>query len=205
MTLILVHTAHPQAVQHSGPGFGRLLSPRQFSRVKDTATAGIPWAADNDAYLAWNEPRYVKMLHAITGLQGCRFVTLPDVVAHSWWTSAICHHWLPAVQATGQPPAFVIQDGQHTGDIPWAEIGCLFVGGTTEYKLSADAERLVREAKRRGLWVHVGRVNSRKRYDYSRAIGADSIDGGQFSMFRDTKLPPALQWHKQPLQERIPG
>ncbi len=26
--ILLVHTAHPQALAHAGPGFGRLLSPR---------------------------------------------------------------------------------------------------------------------------------------------------------------------------------
>jgi hypothetical protein len=169
MTLILVHTPHPQAVKHSGTGFGRLLSPRHYGRIEDTAAAGIPWAADNDAYRAWNEHRYESMLSRIAGLDGCLFVVSPDVVAHSWLTITLFHQWLPRITETGQPPAFVIQDGQPPSEVPWDEIGCLFVGGTTEYKLSADAERLGREAKRRGLWLHIGRVNSRKRYDYARA------------------------------------
>jgi hypothetical protein len=205
VTLILVHTAHPQAVEHSGDGFGRLVSPRHFGRITDTATAGIPWAADNDAYCAWNDRRYVLMLGSITRLPGCRFVVAPDVVAHAWWTTALFWQWLPTLRDTGQPPAFVIQDGQDPAEVPWNEIGALFVGGTTEYKLSADAERLGREAKRRGLWLHIGRVNSRKRYNYARAVGANSIDGTTFSMFRDTYLPAALHWHREPLQERIPA
>jgi len=202
--LILVHTAHPQAVEHSGPGFGRLLSPRQYGRIEDTAAAGIPWAADNDAYLAWNERRYEAMLSRIARLDGCLFVVAPDVVAHCWWTTALFHQLLPRIAETGHPPAFVIQNGQPASDVPWDAIGCLFVGGTTEYKLSADAERLGREAKRRGLWLHIGRVNSRKRYDYARAVGADSIDGTTYSMYRDTYLPRALTWHRDHLQERIP-
>lgn len=205
MTLILVHTAHPQAVAHSGDGFGRLVSPRHYGRITDTADAGIPWAADNDAFLAWDDRRYTNMLRAVTNLPGCRFVVAPDVVAHSWWTVALFWQWLPSIAATGQTPAFVIQDGQDAAEVPWDEIGALFVGGTTAYKLGPDAERLGREAKRRGLWLHIGRVNSRKRYDYARAVGADSIDGTTFSMFRDTYLPAALTWHRDHLQERIPA
>jgi hypothetical protein len=145
------------------------------------------------------------MVDAIRGLSGCLFVTAQDVVAHHWATTALFYQWQPSITDAGQMPAFVIQDGQPSADVPWDLIGCLFVGGTTAYKLSADAELLVREAKRRGLWVHVGRVNSRKRYDYARAIGADSIDGGSFSMYRDTYLPKALNWHREHLQERIPA
>lgn len=205
MTLILVHTAHPQAVKHFGAGFGRLVSPRHFGRITDTAAEGIPWAADNDAYCAWDERRYSRMLAAVSDVPGCRFLVSPDVVAHAWWTTALFWTWLPSIRDTGQPPAFVIQDGQDASEVPWDEIGALFVGGTTAYKLSPEAERLGREAKRRGLWLHVGRVNSRKRYDYARAVGADSVDGTSFSMFRDTYLPAALGWHRDHLQERIPA
>jgi hypothetical protein len=204
-TLILVHTAHPQALSHAGPGFGRLLSPRQDSRAAATAAAGIPWAADNDAFSRWDAGRFTAMLGRITGLAGCRFVAAPDVVADAPRTAQLFDSWLAALRATGQPPAFVIQDGQLGANVPWDEIGALFVGGTTEYKLSADAERLGREARRRGLWLHIGRVNSRRRFDYARAVGAHSVDGSGFSMFRDTLLPDALTWHRQPLQERLPA
>ena len=53
----------------------------------------------------------------------------------------------------------------------------MFVGGSTEFKLGPVAAALCQEAKARGLWVHVGRVNSRKRLRYSASIGADSADG----------------------------
>lgn len=201
--IILVHTAHPQAVKHSGPGFGRLLSPRQFSRVADTAAAGIPWAADNDCFQGLDAVRFDRMLDAIQGVPGCRFVTCPDVVADADATARLFELWAPAIQRRGLPVGYVAQDGLQAP--PWHRIDALFVGGTTEYKLSAAAERLVRQANARGLWTHMGRVNSRRRFDYARAIGCNSIDGSKFSKWRDTWLPDALQWHRQPLQERIPG
>jgi hypothetical protein len=203
--LILVHTAHPQAVSHAGPGFGRLLSPRQFSRVADTAEAGIPWAADNDCFQRLDADAYTRMLTAIQWpLKGCLFVTAPDAVGDWVATFDRFKAWLPTLEI-GQPLAYVAQDGQPPDRVPWDEIDALFIGGTTTYKLSAEAERLAREARTRGLWVHMGRVNSRKRFDYARQIGCDSVDGSSFSRWRNTWLPQALTWHRDHLQERIPA
>lgn len=207
--LILVHTAHPQAVQHSGDGFGRLLSPRQYARAKDTAEAGIPWAADNDCFQGLDPVAYTRMLDAIQGLPGCRFVTVPDVVGDAWSTAELFELWEPAVKRRGLPVALVAQDGLEDwrmnawlGGV-WHRIDALFIGGTTEFKLGAYAEDLGRDAKERGKWLHMGRVNSRKRFDYARATGCDSVDGSKFSKWRDTWLPEALGWHKDHLQERL--
>lgn len=203
MTLLLVHTAHPQAVSHAGSGFGRLLSPRQFARVTATGAAGIPWAADNDCFQGLDAKAYRRMLAAIKGVPGCLFVTAPDVVGDAWATWGLFWEWLDRLQWCGQPVAFVLQDGCTSVLVPWDFIGAVFVGGTTEWKLGTDAERLVREAKRRGLWAHMGRVNTRKRFDYARAIGVDSVDGTKFSRWRDRWLPDALLWHRDHLQERL--
>lgn len=203
--LILVHTAHPQAVEHSGPGFGRLLSPRQFSRAADTAAAGIPWAADNDCFQRLDEDAYLRMLAAITGVSRCLFVVAPDVVGDWQETRERFEHWIGRLECCGQPVAYVAQDGQPISAVPWSRISALFIGGTTEYKLSAEAESLGRFAKDRGYWLHMGRVNSRKRFDYARATGCDSIDGTKFSRWRDRWLPDALEWHTDHLQERLPA
>jgi hypothetical protein len=201
--LILVHTAHAQAVGHAGPGFGRLLSPRQYSRAADTAHAGIPWAADNDCFQRLDAKAYRAMLDTIDGLPGCLFVTAPDVVADPEATIAYYLHWEELLLDLGQPIAYVAQDGQRASVVPWDQIGCLFIGGTTGYKLSAEAERLGREAKERGLWLHMGRVNSRRRFHYAQAIGCDSVDGTQFSMFRNRWLPHGLRWAAEPYQGRF--
>lgn len=205
MTLILVHTAHETALNHVGPGFGRLLSPRQFSRASDTSQAGIPWAADNDCFQRLDPDAYRRMLDSIYGLSGCRFVTAPDVVGDWRATRERFDEWQVELSACWQPIAYVIQDGQPFDDVPWRSIDALFIGGTTEFKLSAEAERLARSAWRRDLWVHMGRVNSRKRFDYARAIGCHSVDGTSYSRWRNRWLPTALTWHRDHLQERIPA
>jgi hypothetical protein len=143
------------------------------------------------------------MLGAINDLRGCLFVVAPDKVGDATTTRALFDEWFERVAATMQPVAYVIQDGQVAKDVPWKWIDCLFIGGSTEYKLSADAEQLGREAFRRGLHLHMGRVNSRKRFDYARQIGCDSVDGTKFSRWRSTWLPDALTWHRDHLQERL--
>lgn|GEM_PF-3018940 len=56
----------------------------------------------------------------------------------------------------------------------------------------STAELLVRMARARGLWVHVGRVNTMGRLARVEAMGADSFDGGQLSRFPDNYIPPFL-------------
>ena len=56
------------------------------------------------------------------------------------------------------------------------EMDALFVGGSTGWKLSDDAARLMHAARARGKWVHAGRVNSWYRYAQFKCK-PDSIDG----------------------------
>lgn len=69
------------------------------------------------------------------------------------------------------------QDGLTIETCPWGEFDVLFLGGSTEWKLGPEARELTAEARRRGLPVHMGRVNSFKRLAYAEAIGCTSADG----------------------------
>jgi hypothetical protein len=63
---------------------------------------------------------------------------------------------------------------------------------------------LAQEAKRRGLWVHWGRVNTRRRFDLIVAGGAaDSFDGSKWARFRKTYLPGGLGWLDEALANRV--
>jgi hypothetical protein len=70
----------------------------------------------------------------------------------------------------------------------------LFIGGDTEWKLGPVASDLAAQAKRRGKWVHMGRVNSEKRLRYADAIGCDSADGTYLTFGPDVNLPKTLAW-----------
>jgi hypothetical protein len=52
----------------------------------------------------------------------------------------------------------------------------------------------VGEARGRGKWVHMGRVNSLRRLRYAAAIGCDSADGTYLAFGPDTNLPAVRGW-----------
>lgn len=112
---------------------------------------------------------------------GCLFATLPDVVGDYAATFERSCSYVAKVRALGFPVAFVAQDGLEADRYIWrsmlAGADAIFLGGSTEWKLSPAAAELTAEAKARGLWVHMGRVNSYKRLAYASAIGCDSADG----------------------------
>lgn len=189
---MFVHKDHETLQAWRGPNVGRLLSPRHFGRAYDTAASGMPWAADNDCFKRLDAPRYRAMLDAIHGLPGCRFVVAPDVVAKWEDTRELFEDWYDELSACWQPVAYVIQDGQPVAEVPWRRIDALFVGGSTEFKCSDEAHDLVHAARTRGLWTHMGRVNTAQRMTLAKSWGCDSIDGTSVSMFTDTRLPERL-------------
>jgi hypothetical protein len=67
----------------------------------------------------------------------------------------------------------------------------------TEWKLGQVARELVAEAKRRRKHVHMGRVNTGKRFRYADAIGCDTVDGTTIAIAPDTNLPKVLAWAAQ--------
>lgn len=182
---------HPAALGH-------LLTPGNRN-VASVFGTGLKWAADNGCYRGLDAPAFRRLLAKVTGRPGCLFVVCPDVVADARATLARFAEWRAEVAAAGQPVAFVGQDGQEGLPVPWAEFDCLFVGGSTAWKLGAAAWDLAREAKRRGKWVHLGRVNSRRRLRHAWAMRADSTDGSSASMFGDTYIPKYLRWQAEML------
>lgn len=153
------------------------------------------WAADNgafsksyvgdEAWFAW-----LSCLNA----DGCLFATAPDVVGDASATLERSMPWLPRIRNLGFPASLVAQDGLEGMDVPWNAFDALFIGGSTEWKLGESARQLTVEAKARGKWVHMGRVNSRKRYEYARRIGIDSVDGTYLTFGPSTNLPKLLGW-----------
>lgn len=188
--MILVHASPSSLAQHRTEDLGVLCSPR---RVYGDSLEGWTWAADNDAYSAWDEGRYRDMLDKIRGRPGCLFVTSPDVVGDAAETMHRFAIWRDELGEL--PVALVAQDG--LTDPPWAEFSALFIGGTTEWKMGDQAQKLIREAKSLGKWVHMGRVNTYSRTRYAQQIGCDSIDGTQFSWFRSRWLDSFLSVVRQ--------
>ncbi|NKS29261.1 hypothetical protein GS534_00785 [Rhodococcus hoagii] len=159
--------------------------------------AGLTWCADNGCFGS-GYPGDIEYLAWLTAhrhdADTCVFATAPDVVGDAKATLARSKPFLPVIRALGYPAALVAQDGLEDLAVPWSTFDVLFIGGTTEWKLGEAARGLVAEAKRLGKHVHMGRVNSLKRYRYAEAIGCDSVDGTYLAFGPDQNLPKLLHW-----------
>lgn len=174
------------------PTVGELIVPGAGNAPDALRLTPGRWAMDNGAYSGFEADAFMRMLERFHGMGGCRFVACPDAVGDAYTTLEQWPFWSRVIRGVGFVPALVLQDGMLAAEIPWREVGAVFVGGTTEWKFSPQARDLCGYAKARGLWVHVGRVNSRKRIYEAARMGADSFDGGQYSMFPDRRIPEGV-------------
>jgi hypothetical protein len=182
--ILLVSGGHPR--HHAQ--VGRLCVPSDGQ----SPDPGQVWAADNGAFSGFDETAFLRMLDRLEPWrETCLFVACPDVVGSHTLTLDLFEVWAPRLQKW--PLALVAQDGLTPEAVPWNKFDALFIGGTTEWKLSPAAALLVREAKRRGKWVHMGRVNTIRRMVYANSIGVDSIDGTSFSRWSDIYIPRAVR------------
>jgi hypothetical protein len=70
------------------------------------------WAADNDAYSAFNEKKYLKMLDRIAAAKTApAFVTAPDVVEDHYASMKLFERWHNELAQRNIPAAFVLQNG----------------------------------------------------------------------------------------------
>lgn len=146
------------------PGkIGLLISPAGWRQ----APFYMPYALDNGAFTGFDESGFVKMLSRPKD-HPPMWVAVPDAVGDAEATSRQFHEWKDRIAF---PLAFCVQDGHEPQDIP-SGVQCVFVGGTTEWKL-ANAHKFKGATK----WLHIGRVNTLKRLDWAERIGADSVDG----------------------------
>lgn len=164
---------------------------------------GTTWCADNGCFSErFNETKWFKWLTAHADRSAtCQFAVAPDVVGDAVATFARSMPWLPKIRALGYPVAFVAQDGIEKIEVPWDKFDALFLGGSTEWKLGAIARGFAGQAKHRGKWLHMGRVNSLRRYRYAESIGCDSVDGTFLTFGPDRRLPELLGWIRD-LDER---
>lgn len=135
-------------------------------------------ASDADPYLAYLEQRSTER---------CLFAVSPDAYPDAVESLRRGLEYAPLIRSLGFPVAVVAQDGAEALTWPWDELDCLFIGGKRtanprdEWKTSAAAEGLVRQARDHGKWVHMGRVNGGdgvgSRLERARAMGCLSADG----------------------------
>lgn len=178
------------------PDMPAMIQPNMGNRLPP----GQLWAADNGRYsqpATYSDARYLAFLRRhLSDVDRCLFATAPDVVGNAQATLRLSLPMLPRIRKLGYKVAFVAQDGLEKLNVPWDTFDCLFVGGTTEWKLSEHAYQLVAEANRRGKWTHMGRVNSWQRFRAAAAAGYDSADG---TVLRFDPDRPVHEWSDKAL------
>lgn len=168
---------------------GCIVTPAQGNRILE----GVTLAVDNGCFGAGypGDREWWAWLQKLPA-DRVKFAVAPDVVADARATLERSAPWLPRIRAAGFPAAFVAQDGLEEVVVPWDEFDALFVGGSTPWKLGAAARDLIAEAKARGKWVHMGRVNSLTRLRRAAFSGCDSADGTYIAFGPDRNLPRML-------------
>lgn len=156
---------------------GQLLTP-----LTRYANAGGTFAIDNGAFSRFDLAGFRKLLEREEpNKKSCLFVTIPDVVGNARRTLEVwkrrhkfAPHW---------PVALVAQDGQEDLEIPWDELDAIFIGGRDPWKDSQASLDIVKTAKTLGVHVHIGRVNTPKRFQLFADAGADTCDGSGVAMY----------------------
>lgn len=186
------------------PDLGVMMQPGMGNKVDLAVT---PWGGDNGCFAKPEEfvlSAYLAWLNKHVGAAAsCLFATAPDVVGDAVATWKRSLPVFPLIRALGYRVALVAQDGSDAAALDWDAFDVLFLGGTTRWKLSHAAKDLVAEAKRRGKWVHMGRVNSLTRLRTAAMWGCDSADGTYLAFGPDKNGPRLLAWLDEMRREPV--
>lgn len=171
---------------------GQLLTP-----LTNYKNAGQTFAIDNGAFSGFNKSAFESLLSRNQSKKDkCLFVCVPDVVGNARRTRELYFHFTQKMfmKPWAEKWAFVLQDGMEDLNIEWYAMRYLFVGGTNEFKDSSAAYDIVKTAKALGVPVHVGRVNTWKRYETYAALGADTCDGSGVAKY---------DWMLEKIEEKL--
>lgn len=189
---------HPRISTGKRPDLGVLITPNMGNRP--AWLNDVPHAFDNGMFSApekFSLPAYLEWLQSMADYRaGCLFVTAPDVVGDAIATAILAAPALPKIREVGYLAALVAQDGLEDmrDEIDWGSFDALFIGGSTEWKLSCHARSFAEEARQRGKWVHMGRVNSYTRLRLAKDWGCHSADGTYLRSAPDENFGKMISW-----------
>jgi hypothetical protein len=178
-------TSIPEKYQ---PEFGVMFSALYpVGSLNDALDNGWKWMMDNNNFNnKFTAEVWIKaLIKYLPYKNNCVGIPIPDIVGDALVTIRQFSQYWRIVHDLGYPVAFVSQDGITPEITPWDYFEVLFVGGTDDHKLHNEAGIMIAEAKERGKWVHVGRVNSPKRI--KKFWMCDSVDGTELTSIRSRK------------------
>lgn len=172
--------------------FGKFVSVR-LRKTNDMSSLALwdNWCMDNGAFRGFNSGVFLHFLKSCLPYKStCKFVAVPDVPFNWQSTLNMFDDWQKTIHRLGFPRAIAVQDGATVDSIPWSDVEAIFIGGSTLWKREYYADlpmfshvltprdEIIMEAKKRGLWVHIGRQgNSIKQLYYAKSMGANGVDG----------------------------
>jgi hypothetical protein len=200
---------------------GQIITPAAGNRLDEQY---VEWVADNGIYSnAYpGDAAYIGWLESHADMRSrCRFAVAPDVVADHNATIERSWPMLRPIRRTVGRVGLCAQNGATPQDMPWDDIDAVFLAGIVEcapcgyvpalselpattcpycsralveWKVGDVAAAITVEAKSRGKWVHMGRVNTEHRIGRARQMGCDSADGTFLAFGPDVNLPILLNW-----------
>lgn len=176
---------HKDNVNNNLDRYGNLVTPRCKAGI--TRNKGVI-GVDNDRFNKfYSNESFLKLLIYLSTFkekERIKFIAAPDVPFNSQETLKDYFNWYPLIKnILNLPVALVTQDGMTFDNLEWDKIDAIFVGGSTEWKLGIESQKIIKKAQELKKWVHVGRVNTPDRFNLCRFLQVNSIDGTSFSMF----------------------
>jgi hypothetical protein len=171
------------------------------SRAGEWRSEGFPYALDNGAWAdhqaaqAFDEDAFERLLDRLGA--GADWVILPDIVAGGLESLRLSVRWLNRCLSVVPLALLAVQDGMKAADVHGLvgpSVG-VFLGGSTEWKLATMRE-WGEFCLQRGVYYHVGRVNTRRRMRLAVRSSANSVDGSSGSRYAVT-IPGLDHWSRQ--------
>ena len=153
---------------------GQLLTPlTRYRRCEDV------FGIDNGGFTGAKIEGFTKLIkNQYEVKEQCLFAAVPDKIANHKETLSMWNDYQHI--ADGYKKAFVVQDGFDG----WpSNADAIFLGGSTEFKDSCEAEQIVKVALDNKMHVHIGRVNTFYRFYHFHCLGAHTCDGSGISMY----------------------
>ncbi len=172
------------------PNLGVVVQPNTAQYVGHLADYNFI-GVDNGAFTSkkdaeFREDKFYSMLDEIREAgfaDKVIYAVAPDVVGDWEATLKKSAPHFDRIRDAGFPVAVALQNGVTVETVPWDKVDILFVGGDDNFKEGSkdggeELMPIVREAKRRGVPMHFGRVNSARRLEIVHyGLGANSVDG----------------------------
>jgi hypothetical protein len=186
--------------------FGILTTPGSYG-IPEGIRNGMRWAADNQAFTKGFDPVvFFPWLEAMAPYKStCLFVACPDVIGDAEATLVRFGEY--RAQFGDWPVALVAQDGLEFFRFPPAhQWQALFVGGTTEWKMSMGAIECIQRARELGKHIHIGRVNWLQRYRHFQSLpGSErfTCDGTRTRYERTRAIEAWREYMASPKQHNL--